>query len=78
MRGLSDRAAFKQIRSAVAAGRFRKIGGTEIPGAVTLSLGVAVGRRDDSLESLLARADQALYEAKRTGRNRVCLDPSRA
>ncbi len=40
---------------------------------VTASLGVAVGNKDEGIhpESLLSRADQALYEAKRLGRNRV-------
>ena len=63
----------RQIRTAVAAGRFRKVDGTEVAGSVTLSLGVAVGHSGDTLESLLARADRALYEAKRGGRNRVCV-----
>jgi diguanylate cyclase (GGDEF)-like protein len=44
---------------------------------VTISIGVAVswpGPKDDA-SSLLRRADQALYEAKRLGRNRVvCAD----
>jgi two-component system chemotaxis family response regulator WspR len=42
-------------------------------GLVTMSMGVAciVPGEDDSLEDLIARADAALYEAKRTGRNRV-------
>lgn len=39
---------------------------------VTVSIGLADYRQDDSLEALLFRADSALYEAKRTGRNRVC------
>jgi two-component system cell cycle response regulator len=39
---------------------------------VTVSIGVAsCAGEDDSVESLLKRADEALYEAKRTGRNRV-------
>lgn len=39
--------------------------------AVTVSIGVAVASARDTLESLLDRADGALYRAKRQGRNRV-------
>jgi len=40
--------------------------------AVTVSIGVAQAQADDrSLEELLRRADQALYDAKHGGRNRV-------
>jgi two-component system cell cycle response regulator len=38
---------------------------------VTVSIGVAEARREDSPTSLLRRADAALYRAKRLGRNRV-------
>lgn len=38
---------------------------------VTASLGVAAAAIGDTPETLLARADAALYEAKRTGRNRI-------
>jgi two-component system, cell cycle response regulator len=42
---------------------------------VTLSIGIAALRsRDDNAASLLKRADQALYRAKRDGRNRVVPD----
>ncbi len=43
------------------------------PIAVTISLGVATGPResDASSAALVARADQALYDSKRAGRNRV-------
>ena len=37
----------------------------------TVSIGVAPCRDGDSLDSLLARADDALYRAKHAGRNRV-------
>jgi len=45
--------------------------GQEQPIRVTVSIGVAELRRGDSLETLLGRADKALYRAKETGRNRV-------
>jgi|SRR5579884_399254 len=38
---------------------------------VTASIGVAVASVSDTVDSLLARADRALYQAKRQGRNRV-------
>lgn len=40
-------------------------------GRVTASIGLALSRPDDTLQSLYARADRALYRAKREGRNRV-------
>ncbi|PJI97319.1 periplasmic/7TM domain sensor diguanylate cyclase [Acidovorax sp. 69] len=42
---------------------------------VTISAGVATVRSGDSVETLLARADGALYQAKTTGRDRVCDEP---
>jgi diguanylate cyclase len=39
---------------------------------VTFSAGVTSWRPGEALESALARADEALYEAKRTGKNRTC------
>ena len=38
---------------------------------ITISLGVAQYRPGENEDSLLRRADQALYKAKRNGRNRV-------
>ncbi|MEW8317849.1 MAG: GGDEF domain-containing protein [Candidatus Thiodiazotropha sp.] len=39
--------------------------------SVTVSVGAASFRHGDSSESLLERADQALYQAKESGRNRI-------
>jgi diguanylate cyclase (GGDEF)-like protein len=49
------------------------IAATDFPGAnrLTISLGCAQCYANESLEDLVARADAALYRAKREGRNRV-------
>lgn len=39
---------------------------------VTFSAGVTAWRDGETLETTLARADEAMYEAKRTGKNRTC------
>lgn len=45
--------------------------GRAIP--VTVSVGIAALRPDESIEQWLSRADKALYEAKRAGRNRCAI-----
>lgn len=39
----------------------------------TVSIGVAVLGKDDTIDALLHRADEALYRAKNSGRDRVCM-----
>lgn len=41
-------------------------------GVITASFGVAELRKDEEAADFIARADAALYQAKETGRNRVC------
>ncbi len=40
---------------------------------VTFSAGVSIYRHGEPIEAALERADEALYEAKRTGKNRTCV-----
>ncbi|MBO6239962.1 MAG: diguanylate cyclase [Butyrivibrio sp.] len=40
---------------------------------LTVSIGVTMIRADDTIESFVKRADEALYKAKETGRNRVVI-----
>jgi two-component system, cell cycle response regulator len=66
---LSSRIA-ERLRRAMASKSFDCGNGLMVP--VTVSVGVAsLSGADDTLERLLKRADQALYSAKREGRNRV-------
>ena len=69
--GLDDaRRIAERIRRQVAGAPFPVTAGEEL--AITISIGVAAtGGLDDTPESLIKRADTALYEAKTTGRNRV-------
>ncbi len=47
-----------------------------IPIALTVSVGVAAYRAGDSVATLVARSDQAMYAAKHAGRNRVEAAPA--
>jgi len=60
----------QQLREALEKGRVRRQQGPPIA-TVTMSVGVAYGRAEDSLETLIARADASMYAAKQAGRNRV-------
>ena len=60
--------AVERIRVVIATRDWRAI----VPDTpVTMSAGVAGFRKGETIEQLLHRADQALYEAKHAGRNRT-------
>ena len=41
---------------------------------ITVSIGACLARPDDTVQSLIGRADRLMYESKRLGRNRVMTD----
>jgi diguanylate cyclase len=43
----------------------------EVLNSITASFGFALAKQGDTLETLVTRADDALYQAKRDGRNQV-------
>ncbi|MHC4871676.1 MAG: GGDEF domain-containing protein [Planctomycetota bacterium] len=59
----------EELRSSIASSKFI-IDETKVK--VTVSIGVAEALTGDSMESLVDRADKALYSAKEGGRNKVC------
>ena len=61
------------IRSMVASQRILADNGRKI-GPLTLTLGVAQAGPNETIDSFINRADQALYLGKRLGRNRVCTE----
>jgi diguanylate cyclase (GGDEF)-like protein len=64
--------ALERIRSAVAARDWSQAAGVKAPGVmVTMSAGIAGFRKGETAEQLINRADAALYDAKRAGRNRI-------
>jgi diguanylate cyclase len=63
----------EQIRLSVSRTLISRSDGAEYAGQVSLSIGLAVGEKNDTLETLRHRADAAMYKAKDAGRNRVTL-----
>lgn len=59
----------ERIRGTLEKQRFTTSAGIR---SVTVSIGCATSREDDTYQTLFERVDEALYQAKHSGRNRVC------
>ncbi len=66
----SAKAVAERVRRAL---EETKVQGPSGPLHVTASFGIASSDGSDAPEELFVKADDALYQAKRSGRNRVCL-----
>lgn len=60
-----------KVRTTVSSKRIRKKSTGEDFGNITMSMGIALFKHGEPLDDLVQRADQSLYHAKGTGRNRV-------
>ncbi|MBV1786482.1 GGDEF domain-containing protein [Marinobacterium sp. D7] len=76
--GLDDESAAEvaeRLRKRVEAIRIRQKSSGSVISSITASFGITCLRAEDNLPTLIERADQALYQAKQQGRNRVCRNP---
>ena len=69
-----------EYEASIQADRFRKlvenieINYNDTPLHVTVSIGVTTPRNDDTIDSIVERADKLMYESKKLGKNRVSSD----
>lgn len=67
--GDEARTVAERLRSAVAAEDFTHGRNPDV--SITISIGVTQYRQEEKISSFVQRADQAMYQSKQTGRNRV-------
>ncbi len=65
------RSLAENIRKIVANCRIKRVGSDEIIANITISIGIASWLPGETEQQLIARADNALYQSKEQGRNRV-------
>jgi diguanylate cyclase len=75
---VAGRFSAETVRQALLTRELIKRSTNENLGRITISLGVAVYRRGDTASSIVERADGALRQAKRDGRNRTIAEDSLA
>jgi diguanylate cyclase len=61
----------EQIRKSISAGELKDKESGKRYGRITASIGIAEFHPEEAVNGLIERADQALYSAKKKGRNRV-------
>jgi len=61
----------ENIRNTMESSRLKRKDTSQPLGVITLSIGIANLQSGDDMESIISRADKALYQAKETGRNKV-------
>jgi diguanylate cyclase len=64
----------EKIRTSLALHPLKRKGTKESIGIVTVSIGVSSLKSNDSTETLIERADKAMYRAKNNGRNQVMIE----
>lgn len=76
VKGLQQNQALEladEVREALAKSKLKRKDSGEPLGQVTVSVGAAILQAADTVESLIDRADTALYRAKEGGRNKICI-----
>lgn len=58
--------AVEHLRQTIAQYVFEEVG------CITCSFGLSLYREGDTITELISRADEAMYDAKKSGRNRIC------